>query len=106
MILLTTARIRKMGQPFLLAEQITAVAAPLPLEKETITRQATRSSEMLLMKIPVAPFREKTLIRTQNLTPIVHKSLGGRQLSHAAVPHYLVLFRPPDKQQVVAEQLS
>lgn len=106
MILLTSAHCGKKKLAALLTAQITAAATPLPLEKATVTRQATQSSEMPLTEIPAIPFREKTLTKTQNLTPIAQHSPCGNPLIPTAAPRYLVLLHPPERHQVAAEQLS
>lgn len=106
MILLTSAHCRKKKLAALLTAQITAAATPLPLEKATVTHQATQSSEMPRMEIPAIPLREKTLTKIQNLTPIAQHSPVGNRLIPTAALRYLVLLHPPERPQVAIEQLS
>lgn len=91
-----------------LTARITTAVTPalLPLEKATVSHQATQSSELPLMEIPAVPFKEKTRTMTPNLTPIAHQPLGENRLIPNAAPRYLVLLRPLDQPQLAAGQLS
>lgn len=105
MMLLTSAHCGKQKLASPLTARITTAATPLPLEKATVTRQATQSSEMPLMEIPAIPLREKKLAMSQNRIPVALHSPGGNQLIPTAAPRYLVLLRPRDRPQMAAEQL-
>lgn len=95
---------QKLAAPYTARD--TVAATLLPLEKAAVTHQATQFSEMPLMETPAVPFREKTLIVIQNLSPNTHHAPGGNQLIPFAAPHYLALLHPLDRPQMAAEQLS